>query len=300
MPKQDLATGTAIQKRATIVFDESPPIDTPVWLNTLDNTKPTSEVLLAATLTSPSFQVQWAGSHEDSDILDYSIFVCENSGPFTTFRRNTTATSAMFTGKVSKTYAFYSVVRDRTGNVEGTPPGPDTTTRLTAGKQLTALSPARAWVGLKNRDAVGLLLDLKAEVYLNGTKIGEGQLDNVGSGSSGFNNAKLNIIPLTLFAPVEVPTDAALTITLSVRRTCTGGGHSSGIPRLWFNDSQADSRFGATIADTTSELFLRHGFGRASTPGSGPKKTIDVSIDNKAACPSRPFKPFGTWSLILP
>jgi hypothetical protein len=165
---------------------------------------------------------------------------------------------------------------------------------------LTALSPAKVWVGLKNSDAVGLRLDLKAEVFLDDTKIGEGQLNNVSSGSSGFNNAKLNTIPLTLFAPVEVPEDAILEITVSVRRTCFGGGHNSGTPRLWYNDSQANSRFGATIEDTTSDFFLRDGFALATTPGPGPKKTIDVPVDNKAPCPDRPFKPFGTWSIVLP
>jgi Transposase domain (DUF772) len=63
---------------------------------------------------------------------------------------------------------------------------------------LTALSPAEVWVGVKNSDAVGLRLDLKAEMYLNATKVGEGQLINVASGSSGFTNARLHAIPLTL------------------------------------------------------------------------------------------------------
>jgi hypothetical protein len=79
---------------------------------------------------------------------------------------------------------------------------------------LTSLSPAKVWIGLKNSDAVGLRLDLKAEVYLTAAKIGEGQLTNVASGSSAFNNAQLNTIPLTLTAPVEVPANASLKLTL--------------------------------------------------------------------------------------
>ena len=118
--------------------------------------------------------------------------------------------------------------------------------------ELVALSPAQVWIGLKNSDAVGLRLDVHAEVLLNGATIGEGQLDNVASGSSGFQNAKLHTIPSRPSAPVEVPAEAELEITLSVRRTCFGKGHNSGTPRLWFNDSQANSHFGATIADTTS------------------------------------------------
>ncbi|MGH7868783.1 MAG: DUF7619 domain-containing protein, partial [Candidatus Dormibacteraceae bacterium] len=41
-PKQGLSTGTQIQNQATVVFDANAPISTPTWLNTLDNTPPTS------------------------------------------------------------------------------------------------------------------------------------------------------------------------------------------------------------------------------------------------------------------
>ena len=178
---------------------------------------------------------------------------------------------------------------------------------LVCPSELTSLSPATLWIGLKNSDAVGLRLDLQAEVFLSETKVGEGALNNVASGSSGFNNAKLNAIPLTLFAPVEVPANAELEITLSVRRTCSGGGHNSGTPRLWYNGQPIDSgsqrdagtRFGATIANTTSEFFLRDGFALSTTAGTA-KKFVDVPVDNKTPCPNRPFTPFGTWGLTLP
>jgi hypothetical protein len=143
-------------------------------------------------------------------------------------------------------------------------------------------------------------VDLKAEVFLDANKVGEGQVNGVSGGSSGFNNAKLSSIPLTLFAPLSVMPGNALRLTLSVRRTCFDAGHNSGTPRLWFNDKQANSRFGTTIGDTTSEAFLRDGFTLATTPGPGPKRTIDVPVDIKASCPGRPFKAFGTWRITLP
>jgi hypothetical protein len=58
--------------------------------------------------------------------------------------------------------------------------------------RLSALSPAKVWIGLKNSDDVSLRLDLLAEVFINVTKTGQGKLDNVGRGGSGFNNAVLN------------------------------------------------------------------------------------------------------------
>ena len=149
--------------------------------------------------------------------------------------------------------------------------------------QLTALGFAQVWVGLKNSDAVGLRLDLRAEVLLNGTPIGQGQLTNVASGSSGFNNAKLRTIDLELLAPVDVPADAELAIQLSVRRTCFGGGHASGTARLWFNDSQANSRFDATIDGTTSDFFLQDGFALAITRARAQRRR-----STSASAPSPP------------
>ena len=77
MPKPGLTTGTGIRNQATIIFDVNPPINTPQWLNTLKR-EPTSHVLsLAATQTSPNFQIQWAGTDAGSGINDYTIFVSD-------------------------------------------------------------------------------------------------------------------------------------------------------------------------------------------------------------------------------
>src|SRR5262249_32109827 len=53
---------------------------------------------------------------------------------------------------------------------------------------LTALNPAKVWIGLKNSDDVGAKFDLKAEVFNGTTLIGFGQLNGAAGGSSGFNN----------------------------------------------------------------------------------------------------------------
>ena len=50
------------------------------------------------------------------------------------------------------------------------------------------------WIGLRNSDAVGLRVDVKAEVYVDDELVGSGQLDNLTTGSSGFNNALLRTI----------------------------------------------------------------------------------------------------------
>jgi hypothetical protein len=161
--------------------------------------------------------------------------------------------------------------------------------------QLTALLPAQIWVGLKNSDSVGIKFDLLAEVFKDGSLLSSGQIDSVPGGSSGFNNAKLNSIPFSGFSPVEVPSGTELSVKLSVRNACVGSGHNSGTARLWFNDSGASSKFGATIGDNTDNYYLIDQFALWTYPGVGPKKTIDVAAGAKCS----PFKPFGTWLTTL-
>jgi hypothetical protein len=159
---------------------------------------------------------------------------------------------------------------------------------------LSSLSPANIWVGLKNSDDVGIKFDLRAEVYYNGTTlIGSGELGSVIAGSSGFNNAKLDSIPLTLPTAIGIAPGDTLSIKLLVRNACSGSGKNAGTARLWFNDSQANSRFDATVDDVNSDLYLLDGSALGTSAGPGPKKTIDVSAGAKCSA----WKPFGTWTV---
>jgi hypothetical protein len=173
---------------------------------------------------------------------------------------------------------------------------------------LTALSPANVWIGLKNSDAVGLRVDLKAEVYAADVLIGSGVLDNVSTGSSGFSNALLRTIPPVLSnGSVEVPAGTALAIKVSVRRTCLGGGHASGTVRLWYNGPAIDmgstrnagSRFDATIDGVSTDYFLRTGLALSETAGT-VQMFVDAAVNSSQPCPGRLYTPFGTWSLTLP
>jgi Beta-propeller repeat len=125
------ATGTQITNKATIVFDVNPPIDTPVWLNTLDNTKPTSQVNpLPATETITTFPVSWIGSDIGAGIQDYTVYVSDNGGPATAWLSNTTSTQGLYPGLGGHTYSFYSIARDLVGNVENSKPSSEATTRV--------------------------------------------------------------------------------------------------------------------------------------------------------------------------
>jgi hypothetical protein len=171
------------------------------------------------------------------------------------------------------------------------------------------LSPAKVWVGLKNSDDVGLRLDLLVEVFVDGTKVGQGELGNVSAGSSGFGGAILNTIPMALSGgSVNAGTGRQLSVKVSARRTCSAAiGHNSGTAMLWYNGQLVDrgagrdagSRFDATIEGTTSNYFLRSGSALSTTAGSS-KTATGVFVNSSAPCPSRPFTAFGTWSETLP
>jgi hypothetical protein len=166
---------------------------------------------------------------------------------------------------------------------------------VTVQRQLKSLSPVNVWIGLKNSDDVGTRFDLKAEILKDGLVVAAGELNSFSGGSSGFNNAHLAAIPLNLIAPINFPVGSFLSLRLSVRNTCTGPSHNSGVARLWYNDSMASSQFGLTIGNIMNNYFLGDGYALITSVGLGPKKTIDVQSGAKCSA----FKPFGTWTTIL-
>jgi hypothetical protein len=141
-PREGVATGTEIRNRARIVFDANPFIDTPEWLNTIDNAKPTSRVLtLPATQCTTGINLQWSGNDEGSGISDFTILVSDNGEPPVPLMSNTTATSTSFQGQIGHTYAFYSVARDNTGNLEEPHASPDATVSIVAVAPPTITAP---------------------------------------------------------------------------------------------------------------------------------------------------------------
>lgn len=166
-------------------------------------------------------------------------------------------------------------------------------TTASPSRQLTTLNPAKIWIGLKNSDDVGVKFDLKAEVYANDVLVSSGETDSVVAGSSGFNNAKLDTISFDSFTPVDFPSGTSLSMKLYVRNACSGSGHNSGTSRLWYNDSVANSQFGATINAVANNYYLVNNSLLNLSVGSGPRKTIDVQSGAKCSA----FKPFGTWTI---
>ncbi len=132
-PKASTPDGTALNAKASIVFDTNAPIDTQQISNTIDSSAPTSSVnVLPATSFSTAIPLSWTGQDGDSGVASFDIFVSDNGGPFTPFLIDTTQTSATFTGQVGHTYGFFSVATDNVGNVQPTPPAAQASTTVSA------------------------------------------------------------------------------------------------------------------------------------------------------------------------
>jgi hypothetical protein len=161
----------------------------------------------------------------------------------------------------------------------------------------------KVWVGLANSDDVGIRFDLQAVVTKNGSQVGSGQLGSVSGGSSNFNTAVLDTIPIVLAGgPVGVVSGSdTLNVEILVRNACSTSGKNSGRARLWFDGAPRDS--GAT-RDAGSRLapspetsmstlyFLGSLFKLGTTPGSS-RTFIDRQVGPKCA----PYRSFGTWTL---
>jgi hypothetical protein len=131
MPKACLAASTKIRNKASIVFDQNPPIDTPEVFNTIDSSTPTSHILpLAPAQYSTNFSVQWAGTDEGSGIQSFTILMSQDGGAYVEWLSHTAETSGVFQGTVGHSYAFYSVAEDQVGNIEAPPAVPDAVTQV--------------------------------------------------------------------------------------------------------------------------------------------------------------------------
>lgn len=146
-PKPGLTTGTQVFNQAQIVFDANPPINTAQWLNTIDNSPPSSQVTaLPSTSNSSAINLSWSGNDTGAGIHHYAIYVSENGGAFTLWK-NITGTSGVYQGRPNSTYAFYSVAVDGAGNAEA-PPGPaDTSTTILSGRLLNIATRLRVQTG---------------------------------------------------------------------------------------------------------------------------------------------------------
>jgi RNAse (barnase) inhibitor barstar len=120
--KKTAKTGDIINAKATIIFDTEAPIDTPAIFNTLDASTPESQVKpLSATTDATEFLVNWSGTDVGSALANYTIYVSDNGGAYTSWKRDTQLTEEVYKGVAGHSYKFYSVATDNAGNTQATP-----------------------------------------------------------------------------------------------------------------------------------------------------------------------------------
>ena len=132
-PKSGLPTGTLINNEASIIFDENPAIETPVWFNGIDKDKPASNVLpITDRIDDTTYRIHWTGTDTHAGVRWYSIYVSENDSAYV-MRIRTDSLQFTFTGHLNSNYKFYSIAEDFVGNIEDAPPGFDEEITMTLG-----------------------------------------------------------------------------------------------------------------------------------------------------------------------
>ena len=147
--KAGVTSGTEIRNIAFVTFDgqdtiatnQNSPHDpaagtdpTKEALVTIDVGTPTSTVSPLSATNYPSFSVNWSGSDDagGSGIGSFDVLVSDNGGSFSLWLHDTAQTSAIFSGQVEHSYAFYSVGTDNVGHREAAANGADTSTSIVA------------------------------------------------------------------------------------------------------------------------------------------------------------------------
>lgn len=117
-----LGHNSTFQNQAHVNFDgvgpwgPAPPYGP--YTNTIDQQAPESHVMALPERSGGEFNVKWTGTDEGGGIGTYDIFVREDAGDFEPWLQATSLQEADFTGEIGRSYAFYSVATDHTGNQE--------------------------------------------------------------------------------------------------------------------------------------------------------------------------------------
>jgi Concanavalin A-like lectin/glucanases superfamily/Secretion system C-terminal sorting domain len=117
--KPNIPQGTVMKNKADIIFDFNAPITTPIWINTLDKSKPKSAIQSLTPITKDtSFILKLKGTDTGSGIDFHDIYVSDNDSIFKLTFFRVQSDSIVFKGINKHKYAFFSRATDNAGNVE--------------------------------------------------------------------------------------------------------------------------------------------------------------------------------------
>lgn len=147
-----------IGNKASIYFDANDPIETPIWVNTIDQQPPTSAVdVLPDSILDTVFTVSWAGIDAHAGVMDYDVYVIENDTLEYLWKSGISKTSAPFKGEFGHRYKFYCVARDNAGNEELPPVdpvlNPDAQTILLSPTLVRDIADPNQWMNIRPNPA---------------------------------------------------------------------------------------------------------------------------------------------------
>jgi hypothetical protein len=130
-------------------------------------------------------------------------------------------------------------------------------------------------------------------VFRNGVSVGSVQLNDAAVGGVNLNSALLQTINLVPLPSTGFRTGDLLSMRLSAR-IAASSPNKNGTIRLWYNDTNVNSNFAATIGNVASSYYLRSGSLLTTAPGSGPTASAETTVKRTGG---NPFTTLGTWSI---
>lgn len=118
--KNGLEHEAEIPNKATIVFDENEPIETPTWTNIIDAVRPTSNVESVTQIDGVTAEVSISATDETSGPWQYDVYAQYGTGSEWVKVAEGVSVEEKATVRIcgGVTNNFYSVVTDMAGNVE--------------------------------------------------------------------------------------------------------------------------------------------------------------------------------------
>jgi hypothetical protein len=117
-PRAGTETGDEVVALASIVFDRNEAIETPAIRNTLDASPPESRIVVADPQAAGEWLLQWSAQDDGSGVRDYSLYVADDDGEFKPYQLSVESTSLSFLTEEDRSYRFFVVASDNTGNLE--------------------------------------------------------------------------------------------------------------------------------------------------------------------------------------
>jgi hypothetical protein len=119
-PVDGLGTGDEIANKASIVFDLNDPILTPTFVNTIDDTPPTSRIksLKAKGRGCGKLAVRFAGKDKGAGIAFRDVYVSRNGRSYEPWRLRTERKKGKYAATKAGAYTFLSLATDGAGHTE--------------------------------------------------------------------------------------------------------------------------------------------------------------------------------------